>query len=727
MSSAEGRSFRELGGGALALVGLSAFAIAQPLFDLLGDEPQFFISRGSEGPDLLGFALALSLGVPALLVLPLALASGLGARVGRAAAAVLGAVLVGLVVLPACNRAGLAAGAGVALAGVAGAAWGLAYARFARLRSFARLLALAALLFPALFLFASPASRVAFSWDGLAIGETSTAADTPVIVLLFDLLPTTSLMTESRQVDAERFPAFADLARHSTWFRYASTVAPNTSRAVPAILTGNRPREGQLALAADHPANLFTWLAGSHDLHVIESETRLCPASLCGDAETPEWRERMRGMALDTGVVALHLLLPREWATNVPPINAQWHGFTDPERSASSKREERRDLIYEGRDERKSSGRVLKLLRFVAGLSEGSEPVLAYLHLPLPHTPFIFLPSGHFYVRPDAGPMASRLRGVGPNRHGLRGWGDSAESIRLGYQRMTLQIAYVDHLLGSVLARLRKLELFDRSLIVVVADHGMSFIQGGRTRAAEDGNTIFVPLFFKRPGQVEPVVDDRNAETVDVLPSLAELLDTELPRPVDGRSLFVPDDGSRRTKRVAESRSRRRLTPAGEIEHADWQALFERSLQQKLRLVGSGPIDRMYSLGPHGGLVGRRVSELEAGVKIGELHYALGPPVEARLRIDQRKALRSVEPFGFYLPAYLSGRLWMPEAPTIARDLVVALNGVVRTTTRAEREGRGTGFGAMLPHTALQRGANRVEVFAATAVSPGEILLQPLR
>ena len=50
--------------------------------------------------------------------------------------------------------------------------------------------------------------------------------------------PTNSLLTGDGTLDAERYPNFGALARGAYWFRNASTVAYNTSDAVPVILSG---------------------------------------------------------------------------------------------------------------------------------------------------------------------------------------------------------------------------------------------------------------------------------------------------------------------------------------------------------------------------------------------------------------------------------------------------------------------------------------------------------
>src|ERR1700722_4759840 len=60
---------RELGRNALHLGVLSSFAIAEPLLDLLGRTPEFFVVRGSTAGDVIFFALVLTFAPPLALLL----------------------------------------------------------------------------------------------------------------------------------------------------------------------------------------------------------------------------------------------------------------------------------------------------------------------------------------------------------------------------------------------------------------------------------------------------------------------------------------------------------------------------------------------------------------------------------------------------------------------------------------------------------------------------------
>ena len=100
------------------------------------------------------------------------------------------------------------------------------------------------------------------------------------------------------------------------------------------------------------------------------------------------------------------------------------------------------------------------------------------------------------------------------------------------FQRHLLQVGYTDRLLGRLLDRLRQAALFDRSLVVVTADHGVSFRAGLRSRGASLGTApgvAPVPLFVKAPGQRSGRVVRTQVRTIDVLPTIADLLGVACP------------------------------------------------------------------------------------------------------------------------------------------------------------------------------------------------------
>ena len=77
---------------------------------------------------------------------------------------------------------------------------------------------------------------------------------TPVVLVVFDEFPVTSLMRADGGVDSERYPGFGRLAREGTWYSRTTTVDEYTTRAVPAILTGKRSGERRAPDAGGPPA-----------------------------------------------------------------------------------------------------------------------------------------------------------------------------------------------------------------------------------------------------------------------------------------------------------------------------------------------------------------------------------------------------------------------------------------------------------------------------------------
>ena len=203
---------------------LWALAVAQPLLDLLGDTPEFFVARGNTRADILLLAFGLVLVPPtALWLVEQALARAPRARAATHLVfiALLAAVLA--VQLVKDLAPGLAAAAAMVLALAAGAAAAFLYARHDGVRSFVTVLAPAPVLFLALFLLFSPASDLVLPQDEVSAAG-ARGSETPVVMLVFDELAGASLLDSRGRIDAARYPNFARLARGSTWYPNATTV-----------------------------------------------------------------------------------------------------------------------------------------------------------------------------------------------------------------------------------------------------------------------------------------------------------------------------------------------------------------------------------------------------------------------------------------------------------------------------------------------------------------------
>ena len=75
--------------------------------------------------------------------------------------------------------------------------------------------------------------------------------------------------------------------------------------------------------------------------------------------------------------------------------------------------------------------------------------------------------------------------------------------------------------------RLRATGLYDRALIVVTADHGVTFRARHPFTGTPDAvqpDMLPVPLFIKAPQQREGRSVDTHLQTIDIVPTVAQLL-----------------------------------------------------------------------------------------------------------------------------------------------------------------------------------------------------------
>lgn len=662
----------------LHLAALSAFALAQPLFDLLSRNAEFFAVRGSTRWDVLLFALGVAL-VPPLVLLAVEALAGL-AHPGAASALhfVLVAGLAGVVCLGAIDTWGAPDAAVLAVAAVVGTVVAGLYAFARPARMLLSVLGPAPLLFVGLFLLASPASRLVLA-SAPEPRLSRVSASAPVVVVVFDELSTVSLLNGRGQIDRARYPSFARLARDATWYRNATTVHEWTSAAVPALLTGKWPDQDALPLYLDHPDNLFTLLGGGYRMRVFESQTHLCPPQLCDERREP-LPERVGSLVSDLSVVYGHLVLPEGLGSRLPPLSTAWRNFRGADEPSVRLQEGPtspggRPAAYTERD--------LAAREFESALERGSRPTLFFLHILLPHHPWEYLPNGKVY--------ASNLQNQ-PGMVDERWVGDPELAIQ-AQQRHLLQVGFTDRVLGGILDRLEQQDLYDDALVVVAADHGVSFRPNGERRRVHDGNLeeiAFVPLLVKAPGQRAGSIVDAHVRTIDVLPTMADLLGTEVPWRTDGSSVVAVTPSEHPQVVVHKSSGEPVIGQVGE--------LLERRrnvLARQLDLFGEGSQPPgLYAVGPRPELLGRRLDEL-----------SVSEAADARVALfDEGR----YDPGAPLVPTRVTGRL---EGVDAGRDVAIAVNGQIAATTVTFVLQGDVLFSAVLPESAFEPGDNDVRAF----------------
>lgn len=316
---------RRRGVDAAVLFGLAGVAITQPILDLFGNNPTFFVAGNYGRRKTVAFALVVAV-VPGLIaVLLTAPMRVLGERAGAIAHRVGVGVLAALFGLVLCRTLGIDATIlALALAVAVGVGAALAVGRWGLVRRFLAYLAIGNVAFLGLFLFASPAARLLGGTVYADAGAvTFPALQGPVTVLVLDEFPLTSVLRPDGTIDEELYPNIAALAAESTWFRNASAESWDTYRSVPEIMSGVRSGDDDLPIYADYPRNLFTLFGGAYPLNNYEVVTDMCPPDTC--ARPPG--EPLSQALSDAALVYRHRVLPAGLRSGLAPIDHSWGNF----------------------------------------------------------------------------------------------------------------------------------------------------------------------------------------------------------------------------------------------------------------------------------------------------------------------------------------------------------------------------------------------------------------
>jgi hypothetical protein len=340
-------------------------------------------------------------------------------------------------------------------------------------------------------------------------------------------------------------------------------------------------------------------------------------------------------------------------------------------------------------------GRLERFNRWLRSISRRRQPALYLKHTLVPHLPWVFLPSGQ-KLKVTLGHLASP-----------RGFHDRGLTLH-NEKRFLLQVGFADRELGRLIGTLRRQRLFDRALIVVTADHGMSFDVGVNDRRKLSRRNIDeiapVPFFLKAPGQTVGRVESGYGRTVDIVPTVADVLGLPLDWRADGRSRLAAAPPALRVVRMP----RRFFDGAVRIRTGRLDRRRSSNVRRRARRFGTGaqssllfgsPWATVYRAGPRPGLVGRSVSGLSVR------------PAPVAARFSARERWRSVSPRAGRVPAQVAG--WIPGGHRAGRRVVaVAVNGRIQAVagTFRLRGSRAELFSLIVPVSSLHRGRNRVEV-----------------
>ena len=682
---------------------LSGFAIAQPLLDVTGKSPDFFLFRRADRLDIVLLVLGVTL-LPALAIWAVEVAVGLVSGTVRRFLHL--AAIFGLFTLLALQVAkkltDLRGPVLVVIALVAGAGAVVLYARQSWARLWLRYLAPAPLVFALVFLLMSPTSKLVLpaqaepSGGGQAPAAAASGEQPPVVMILFDEFPLSSLLDSKGQIDKRVYPNFAELAGQSTWYRNATGVAGYTPWAMPAMLTGNYPAKVKAPSYTEYPDNMLTLFGKFYDLKVYETISQLCPPSQCRSTAGNLDRVGLRAVLGDSARVFKEIVSPYD--ATVDPAS-----FIDQTAAEETASEEGKPLDPQFRFNQLRLNQPSRFNDFLGGLKDTSRPTMHFLHLLLPHAPWRYLPSGNEYNFKTFG-------------RAFKSDQTPAPVVELAHQRHLLQLAYTDGLVGQVIDQLKAEGMWDKSLVVMGADHGEGWVPGEKPRSLGKTNApdlMWVPQFIKAPGQDSGTVDDRNWEQVDLLPTVADLAGVQVPWKMEGASQTGKPTRTRTEKWWYDIPGHREVRDGP----SNWSQVLAGETDTLAR-AGEG-VRGLYRYGAAADLI------YQDPATVGPVTSDL----EATATLDDFKQYTQIKPKSGRIPALVSGKLTSPLPPATS-SVLVAVNGKIGGESQLfpERPGEPAAkFAVITPDTLWKAGDGRrqLQVYVVDR-SGGQPRLQPV-
>ncbi|MFO1022152.1 MAG: sulfatase-like hydrolase/transferase [Planctomycetales bacterium] len=676
--------------GLLHLVVLYNFAVAQPLYDRLSRRPIFFETTEMTVGGLLILVALLSLLLPAFLVALELVASYSLPIVRRRVHRLLMSLLWMAFAFVICQSlsAYMLSITQVAIAMALGGGFIAVSIYYPAVYSLLTAASPGIVIFPGLFLLQGlwlspildppdPPQRP------LVVGN-----PTPIVMIVFDSFSGLSIRDEGEGIDARRCPNIAKFAKTATWYRNTTAVHPRTDMALPAILTGQFPRGVKRPTLESYPFNLFSLLFNSQAFRmtVFEPYTTLYPGQKEREQRpSPSLANQTAEILSSLPLIYLHTAVPRSLPLDLPPLPGEWFGITNESLAPRDKLEGL--LRYNWFMKRQEQ--MDHFLASIKGSGNGKNPFY-FLHIAMPHFPWCYLPSGQRYLDdrslPDH-PWGS----LGDLREMWCGDPAAAEQGRLRY---LLQLGAVDHYLGEVLAAVRREGLFDDALIIVTGDHGCSYLPSHSRRSIDAENLLdiaAVPLLIKYPHQTKGAINDDNVESIDIFPTIADLIQLPVPTPVDGRSLLHATYPVRPKKRIRTDDGKNEDLPANLIS-----SLKETPARWHMRRKGAWP-ECDYPLGPHPELIGKKVDQV-----------TMGSPSKYEMTMKEAVTTLRADPRAI-APGRIAGYIKNLPDPTGKGDFAIAVNKVVAMTAATLQADDYYGhFSCLIPLSRFQPGENEI-------------------
>jgi hypothetical protein len=650
-------------------------AIAQPILDLYGKNPTVFSAA-----KLSSFEVALFVSI--IVLLPAVLATGIdrltrffGPKVNESARLWMIAgfsFLLGIAVARWISVDGNVGAFGLGF--VFAAVLPIAYDKRKAVREWSRWLSVLAVAVSASAVL--QLQPILLQSDGPSSDAVVGNKDVSVLNIVFDEFPLYSLLSDDGTINAERYPGFAALAAESTWYRNNVAESNFTHQAVPAILASAVPQQEGGPFLTQYPKNIFTVFAGKTSVGGIEPVTSLCPKSVCqGPDEVNALFEfsRFKTFMRDASYVYGQRVLPPALRRYVPSIEGTWGGFG----AVANKFKEQFDVG--------ALSQVDAIANGTQAFVDDSEQRVQVVHALVPHAPWRITPDNR------VAPLSRSISTSNP---------ESEDGVRDTYQTFLYQVAAADNVIVDVMSRLKKSGKWDNTMLVVTADHGISFVPTLPQRHTDfsEKETISdiyrIPTFIKYPKQVNGVVSDCAMSNLDLLPTILETTGTKTSWNFGGKSV-AQSCPTNRVREVVSATGETALMPGGFEEVRGRLAYYSGMVGNK------GPIRRVAAIGSSAELIGRPLSSDVINSEV------------ATWMVNQKNSFKNVtNQRGGKVPSLITGTIRLATPVELGTEGIIAIDGVAAGVVGELSGARDVvPYTAILDYTLLTTGDHTVELF----------------
>lgn len=186
-----------------------------------------------------------------------------------------------------------------------------------------------------------------------------------------------------------------------------------------------------------------------------------------------------------------------------------------------------------------------RVTKFLTEQRSSDRPFFLFLYIWDPHYDYIPPPPfDTMFTPPDAERVNVRNYEIVSDVHR----GITAGQLAYVLSQYDGEIRCTDAMLGRLFAQLREQGLWDRTALIVTADHGEEFFEHGNKGHKNNLHveSLHVPLLVKPPKPTAPRRDDRLVSLIDVFPTVLEWANATVDHEVHGRSLLRPTPNAAR-------------------------------------------------------------------------------------------------------------------------------------------------------------------------------------